>query len=305
MTKKRQPRGRIQGEEPEAPSTDPTDERAASGVDPEVRMRAFMQGEIQLSDLFEFSHDELYEICGFGQTLFENGKLEEAAKVFDALTALAPYESNFHVAYGVVLQHQKQKEEALREFDRAVALNEFDVPARTLRAELLLEFGKLDHAAVDLERVILLDPQGQTPHGQRAMGMALAVHSMMNEAVHDRRVAGESEAAPPDENPEEPPAFMRREPVPRAPAPQLDLPATEQETPAFVRKKPAVPPSEASAAPAPMVASGPSEAERSTSVSEVKADPAGKTKIPQTSSSLNRSPRARPRRGPRAAPRKK
>lgn len=250
----------------------PADVNPLSGVSPEVRMLRFLSGDLELADVFELSHAELYEICARGQTLFEAGKLEEARVIFEGLTALSPYDANFHVGLACVYQHEKRAEDALRELDRAIASNNRFVAAFALRAELLVELGHLDRAAPDLQRVLELDPEAKSGHAQRAVGIALAISSMAREVA---------EKGPPKGPP----------PVP---APAW---ATE---PAAILARPKTAPATKTATDAPKTtAKAAIEAPKTT---------ATKTAIEAPKSAPSASTTATPggaRRGPRAAPRTK
>lgn len=141
--------------------------------------RSYLQGEATLGDVYEFTREELYEICAQGRTLFESGQVEKAQRVFEGLTALEPYNADFHVGLGAVYQRQHDLDRALIEYDRAVSLNELDVAARTNRAEVLLERGEVERAVADLARVAALDPEGSNPHGQRALALAAALQQQL------------------------------------------------------------------------------------------------------------------------------
>ncbi len=144
----------------------------------DARTRAFLQGEIVLADLYELSHEELFELASQGHHLYESGQVASAQKVFEGLTALDPTNAFFHTGLGTVYQHQGILERARIEYDRALALNERDIPARCNRAEVLLQMGALEEAMEDLKRILELDPQGESGHTRRARGITLALSAM-------------------------------------------------------------------------------------------------------------------------------
>ena len=143
--------------------------------DPVARVRAFLQGEATLGDVYGLSHEELYAIAGQGKRLFEAGQTEDARKVFEGLVALNPYDYNFHVGLGAVLQRQGKLDLALVEYDRAVQLNERDLAARANRAEVLVEKGEIQRAVDDLAVLAKLDPDARDPHARRARAIAVAL----------------------------------------------------------------------------------------------------------------------------------
>jgi Flp pilus assembly protein TadD len=147
----------------------------------DARMRAFLQGEAVLADLFELSREELYEIAGQGHNLYEAGQIDSAQKIFEGLTALDPNDSFFHSGLGAIYQYQGALERARVEYDRALALNERDIIARCNRAEVLLQQGHTEAAIQDLERISELDPNAQCSHTLRARSIALTLLSMLGD----------------------------------------------------------------------------------------------------------------------------
>ena len=105
-------------------------------------MRAFIQGELTLADLYELTHEELYGLAAQGRRLHENGKFEAAQQIFEGLPTLAPNEASFHTGLGAVYQRLEQLERACEEYDRALSLNERDLAALCNRAEVRLQQGK-------------------------------------------------------------------------------------------------------------------------------------------------------------------
>jgi Flp pilus assembly protein TadD len=143
-----------------------------------ARMRSFLQGELVLAELYEITHEELFDIATQGKHLYESGQLDSARKVFEGLTALDPCESHFHTGLGAVYQKQGDLALARVEYDRALALDARDIAALCNRAELLLQQGQVEEAAADLRRITELDPQGAQDHTQRARGLSLALGAL-------------------------------------------------------------------------------------------------------------------------------
>lgn len=166
-----------------AVSAQAIDPRPMSNVDPVVRMRSFLQGDIVMADLYEMSREELFDIAAQGQLFFDTGKNEQAQTVFQGLVALDPYESSFHTGLGAVYQNLNRLEEALIEYDRALSLNERDLAARCNRAEIRVQQQDFDAAAEDIKQIALMDPEGSSGHSQRAKALALALASMAQKAL--------------------------------------------------------------------------------------------------------------------------
>jgi Flp pilus assembly protein TadD len=161
---------------PSQPSAPPS---PAPTAELNARMRAFIQGELTLADLYELTQEELYGIAAQGRRLHENGKFEAAQQIFEGLTTLAPNEASFHTGLGAVYQRLELLDRACEEYDRALALNERDLAALCNRAEVRLQQGKIEEAAKDLQRIAELDPKGEQGFSQRARGMALALSTIV------------------------------------------------------------------------------------------------------------------------------
>jgi tetratricopeptide (TPR) repeat protein len=156
---------------PPQPPREPTEQ--APRLD--ARLQALLQGEATLSDLSTLTREELYELAGHGHNLYDAGQIDAARKVFESLTALDPNEAFFHSGLGAIYQHQGELERAIAEYDRALFLNERDIPARCNRAEVLLQQGHTEAAIRDLERISELDPGAQCSHTLRARSIALTL----------------------------------------------------------------------------------------------------------------------------------
>jgi tetratricopeptide (TPR) repeat protein len=156
-------------------------------IDPETRTRLFLQGEINLAELYALSHEELYEIAAQGQRFIDSQRHEDAEKLFEGLTALDPYNADFHAGLGAIKQLKKDKESAMIEYDRAIQLNEGHVAARTNRAELYVEMGEYARALEDLRIVATVDPDGNDTHSGRARGLTKAVMRLLKGRLEDEQ----------------------------------------------------------------------------------------------------------------------
>ncbi len=170
----------------EAPQQGEPNPNLMEEIPVETRIKAFVQGEINLADLYGMTHEELYEIAEYGQMLFDEGKVDEAEIIFNALTALDPYDENFHSALGSVYQKQGRNEEAIVEYDRAIQLNNFLIAPYVNRAELHMIAGKFDEVMKGLEKVFEIDPEAASPYTQRAKGLAMAIATIAKEAAEKK-----------------------------------------------------------------------------------------------------------------------
>jgi tetratricopeptide (TPR) repeat protein len=143
------------------------------------RVRAYLRGELALADLCGLTREEVHALGEQGRWLYEEGRLDEARRVFEGLAVLEPSEGYFHACLGLIHQQQGELDEARRAYDRALEINEADVFTRCNRAEVRLQLGHLEAASEDLKRISELDPDGVLGHSQRARGMALALGTLL------------------------------------------------------------------------------------------------------------------------------
>lgn len=156
-------------------------------IDPETRTRLFLQGEINLAELYALSHEELYDIAAQGQRFLDAQRHDDAEKLFEGLTALDPYNADFHAGLGAIKQLKKDKEAAMLEYDRSIQLNEGHVAARTNRAELFIEMGEYARALEDLSVVATVDPDGSDAHAGRARGLTKAVMRLLEDRLEEEQ----------------------------------------------------------------------------------------------------------------------
>ena len=140
------------------------------------RMDRFMAGELVLSELYGVSKDELWGIAQSGSAMIEDGRLDEAQKIFEGLTALDPYESHYHTALGCVYQRQENLEDANREYERAAFLSTSDLLARANRVEVLVQLERYDEAVKQTEELAVLDPKATHEATQRAVVLVSAIY---------------------------------------------------------------------------------------------------------------------------------
>lgn len=164
---------------------DSGEQKQDQAVDPRAaaKMRAFLQGDVTLADLYSLTHEELYQLCEQGKVFYENGKLTQARSIFEGLTALDPYDSNFHAGLGAVCQQAGELDRALIEYERAIMLNNLDIASRANRAEILIQKEEYVTAGEELQRVAELDPTGEHPHARRAHALAAALAGMAERAL--------------------------------------------------------------------------------------------------------------------------
>ena len=93
-----------------------------------------------------------------GQVLAKSGKTEEALAEFDRALALDPYNVAALYGRGLVYQGEKQHQEAIADFTAANGLSPQKVEPLLSRAACYLALDKTKEAAIDLDEAVQADP---------------------------------------------------------------------------------------------------------------------------------------------------
>ena len=93
-----------------------------------------------------------------GHNFIQQGRLQEATKIFEGLAVIDTQNSYIHGVLGSIYQKQKKYPLALIRYNNALALYPDDIQALVNRAEIHLSMGNFEQAAQDLKRAIALDP---------------------------------------------------------------------------------------------------------------------------------------------------
>ncbi|MBI2566449.1 MAG: hypothetical protein HYV63_05390, partial [Candidatus Schekmanbacteria bacterium] len=119
----------------------------------EARARAYLAGTLTLADLCALERAELYELAEHGRRVGGQGQLADAQQIFEALVVLDPYDPFFHTALGAVYTQRGDEERALREYDRALAIDNGHLPALVNQAELFVGQQRWEDVTRNLTRV--------------------------------------------------------------------------------------------------------------------------------------------------------
>jgi tetratricopeptide (TPR) repeat protein len=103
-----------------------------------------------------------------GYNFFRQGRLEEAAKIFEGLVILDSHNPYIQGVLGSIYQKQELYDLALIRYNNALALNPADISALSNRGEILLKLGKFQEAAQDFKQAIELDPVKENGAANRA-----------------------------------------------------------------------------------------------------------------------------------------
>lgn len=138
------------------------------------RMKAWINGEITLQQLHGISGPEMLEMAVSGFAMYEQGRYKEARVIFEGLTSLDSSESYYHTALGAIHLAQDQLDDAIKEFDEAIKINQKDLAAYVNRGEVRLRKGLVLEAAEDFKHAVDLDPENKDPLALRARALAAA-----------------------------------------------------------------------------------------------------------------------------------
>src|SRR6266481_4534205 len=93
-----------------------------------------------------------------GQVLAKSGKTEDALAEFDRALALDPYNAQAHYGRGLIYQGQNQHQQATEDFTAANGLTPQKVEPLLARATSYLALDKTKEAASDLDEAVQADP---------------------------------------------------------------------------------------------------------------------------------------------------
>jgi Flp pilus assembly protein TadD len=112
--------------------------------------------------------DEWTALVVTGYNFFRQGRLEEAATIFEGLVVVDSHNPYIQGMLGSIYQKQEQYELALVRYNNALVLNPADISALSNRGEIFLKLGKFQEAAQDLKQAIELDPAKEDGAANRA-----------------------------------------------------------------------------------------------------------------------------------------
>lgn len=98
--------------------------------------------------------DGLADMMELGHELFTRGKVNEARVVFEGLVVSNPDDPFIHTMLGTIHLARHDLDQALGAFEKALALDPDDVPARVYRAEIRLNKKRYRAATDDLNQAL-------------------------------------------------------------------------------------------------------------------------------------------------------
>lgn len=141
----------------------------------------FVLGNITLGELEGIDKKVQYQIAERGYKLLQEGRLDEADKIFRGLVTLDPFDSYFHTVLGSILQRRDQKDEAIEEYSRALKVNPLNVTALANRGEVYFVQGRILEATQDIQAALQNDPNCTELATKRCRVLALALAELIKD----------------------------------------------------------------------------------------------------------------------------
>lgn len=164
-------------------------------MDDETRTKLLEQlarGETTWAAALGLTRTEVYGIAHAAHRLLGLGQIELARKIVESLIVLNPQDGYFHAFLGAIRGQEGDEDAALRHYNDAITRDGKNLAARVNRAELYLRRGQLEAALGDLTAATRIDPEGKTPLGKRAVGLARGTASAMHDALGHRKAPTKS-----------------------------------------------------------------------------------------------------------------
>ena len=144
-------------------------------------MNSFILGNATLGELEGIGKDVQYQMADRGFKLLNEGKLEQAEKIFRGLITLDPFDSYFHTVMGSIHQRRDENDKGIEEYTRALKVNPHNATALGNRGEIYFRTGRVLEATQDLQAAILSDPECNEPATARAQVLAMALAKTIEE----------------------------------------------------------------------------------------------------------------------------
>lgn len=116
----------------------------------------------------EANAEEWTALLVTGHNFFKEGRLKEAARIFEGLAVVDSHNPYIQGMLGSIYQKQNEQNLALLRYNNAIALNPDDIHSLVNRGEIFLKLGNFGEAARDLKKAIELDPSKKDGAANRA-----------------------------------------------------------------------------------------------------------------------------------------
>ena len=131
-------------------------------------VRGLLSGETQLRALFGLSRPQLAAMAAQGHQMWQQGRRQEALRIFRALISLDERLYYGHAGLGLAAMCDENFAEAEQHLRTAAALEPNDSSVASNLGEVLLRLDRLEDAIIELRRAVSLDSAGRNPGAARA-----------------------------------------------------------------------------------------------------------------------------------------
>jgi len=145
------------------------------------KLLMYVEGKIGLAELEGLDEEQISTIAEIGYALMEQGRTDEARKLYEGLIEMAPVDPYFHSVLGAIYQRMNDNEKSLQEYDIALKLNPSDLPALVNSGEVMLHSGRIIEALERLKAAIAIDKEGSDPWALRAMALVAIIGNILKE----------------------------------------------------------------------------------------------------------------------------
>jgi tetratricopeptide (TPR) repeat protein len=132
-------------------------------------------GSSKLIDAIGANATEQAALLLMGHRFFEQGKLNEARKIFSGLAVLDGSNPYVYGMLGAIFQKEQRYELAVSCYNKSLELFPEDINSLVNRGETLLKLGNFMAAARDLKDSIELDKEQEHPAANRARLLVMLV----------------------------------------------------------------------------------------------------------------------------------
>ena len=156
------------------------------GPDKEAQPKPVAQPspEISAKDI-----SEAQDVAIHGQTLARSGKTEEAMAEFEKALALDPYNAQALYSRGLIHQGEKQHQQAIEDFSSAHGLTPQRAEPLVGRAISYLALDKVKEAVTDLDEAVQADPNSAVAWSNRGLAYERLGDKTKAAASYSRAIA--------------------------------------------------------------------------------------------------------------------
>jgi len=136
------------------------------GPDKEAQPKPIAQ---QSPEITAQNISEAQSVAVHGRTLARSGKIEEALAEFEKALAIDPYNAQALYGRGLIYQGEKQHQQAIEDFSAAHGLTPQSAEPLIGRAISYLALDKVKEAVADLDEAVLADPNSAAAWSNRGL----------------------------------------------------------------------------------------------------------------------------------------